>query len=136
MENFYLAHRLLEDFGIGKVCRTDYEFTYQKIKSRSDLTLRLARIDMNFPIENLEAYVKSNWTTIKETENLQVTCNLVTRDQVTRDQVFEIINLNSQVDQGGEFYNTLTLTMFHSYGIQYFSVYSDTKNAIVERYIS
>ena len=156
MENFYLAHRLLEDFGIGKVCRTDYEFTYQKIKSRSDLTLRLARIDMNFPIENLEAYVKSNWTTIKETENLQVTCNLVTRDQVTRDLVtrdqvtrdlvtrdqvtrdlvFEIINLNSQVDQGGEFYNTLTLTMFHSYGIQYFSVYSDTKNAIVERYIS
>ena len=77
MENLYLAHRLLEDFGIGKVCRTDYESTYQKIKSRSDLTLRLARIDMNFPIENLEAYVKSNWTTIKETENLSDVGKLV-----------------------------------------------------------
>ena len=42
-------------------------------------------------------------------------------------------NINFQVDQGGEFYNKKTLAMFHSYGIQYFSVYSDTKNAIVER---
>lgn len=41
----------------------------------------------------------------------------------------------SQVDQGGEFYNTKTLTMFHSYGIQYFSVYSDTKNSIIERLV-
>ena len=41
----------------------------------------------------------------------------------------------SQVDQGGEFYNTKTLTMFHSYGIQYFSVFSDTKNSIIERLV-
>ena len=39
-----------------------------------------------------------------------------------------------EVDGGGEFYSKKTLELFHEYGIQYFSVYSDTKNAIIERY--
>ena len=70
MENLYIAHRLLEDFGIGKICKTNFEPSYLKIKSRSDLTLRIAKIDLTFPIDNLETYIKTNWTTIKETENL------------------------------------------------------------------
>lgn len=34
----------------------------------------------------------------------------------------------------GEFYNSKILGLFHRLGIQYFSVQSDTKNAIVERF--
>lgn len=77
MENLYIAYRLLEDFGIGKIPRTHNEQWYQKIKSRSDTTLRLARIDMSPPIDDLEAYFKANWSTIKETQNLSNAGKLV-----------------------------------------------------------
>ena len=70
MENLYIAYRLLEDFGIGKICKTDFEPSYLNLKSRSDLTLRIAKIDLTFSIDNLENYMKTNWTSIKETENL------------------------------------------------------------------
>ena len=70
MENLYIAYRLLEDFGIGKICKTDFEPSYLNLKSRSDLTLRIAKIYLTFSIDNLENYMKTNWTSIKETENL------------------------------------------------------------------
>ena len=77
MENLYFAYRLLEDFGIGRIPRTEDETCYQKIKLRSDATLRMARIDMTSPIDDIEAYVKCNWSTIKETENLSTAGKLV-----------------------------------------------------------
>ena len=70
MENLYIAYRLLEDFGIGKISRNDFESLYQTIKTRSDLTLRLAKVDMTVTIDNLETYFNANWTTINETEDL------------------------------------------------------------------
>lgn len=70
MENLYIAYRLLEDYGIGKISRNDFEPLYQKIKSRSDLTLRLAKVDMTITIDSLETYFNTNWTTIKGTKDL------------------------------------------------------------------
>ena len=70
MKNLYIAYRLLEDYGIGKISRNDFEPLYQRIKSRSDLTLRLAKVDMTISIDSLEAYFNTNWTTIKETKDL------------------------------------------------------------------
>jgi hypothetical protein len=58
MENLYIAYRLLQDFGIGKICKTDSESSYLNLKSRSDVTLRIAKIDLTFSIDNLEDCIK------------------------------------------------------------------------------
>ena len=70
MENFYFAYRLLEDYGISKIQRSNFETSYRQLKSRSDLTLRLTNVNFTDPIDCLETYMRANWRAIKGTNNL------------------------------------------------------------------
>lgn len=46
-----------------------------------------------------------------------------------------LVPRNLQTDQGKEFYNKETSTMFRKYGINHYSTYSNVKASIVERAI-
>ena len=72
MINIYIAHRLLQDFGLSSVHANGYEGLYLKVKRDSDVILRIANIKPpdSFDSSGLLKYCRRNWLVIRNKPGL------------------------------------------------------------------
>ena len=105
--------------GIGYL----YQIDLVDMKSHSTLNE-----DFNWLITCIDTFSKKAWVfPIKNKKGITITTAL--RSLLTKNRPIKI-----EFDQGTEFYNTNFLGLLKKLGIQWYSTYSDRKNAIVERF--